>query len=179
MECLGITLISNQGEVLRDDLCDRFSFEAKDYGVDVIIRDVSICVDCALTGRASDGAIARVSHPRSDTLAAMQPDVTAMTCDVDAVAVEDRRRRLLESPSHDRRLLQFLAEQYSNPTEVNDFFSRLRPSDGGGDWSSGRDSGYALIGDEDPHPPRAQGLDQLLQISHRQGIHPGERFIQQ
>ena len=153
VECLGITLISNQGEVLRDDLCDRFSFEVKDYGVDVIIRDVSICVDCALTGRASDGAIARVSHPRSDTLAAMQPDVTAMTCDVDAVAVEDRRRRLFESPSNDRRLLQFLAEQYSNPMEVNDFFSRLRPSDGGGDGSSGRDSGYALIGDEDPRDP--------------------------
>lgn len=54
VECLGITLISNQGEVLLDNLCDRFSFETREYGVDLIIRDVSICVDCALTGRASE-----------------------------------------------------------------------------------------------------------------------------
>ena len=159
VECLGITLISNQGEVLLDNLCDRFSFETREYGVDLIIRDVSICVDCALTGRASDGAIARVSHPRSDTLNAMQPSVTAMTCDVDAIAEEDRRRRLLELPRDGRKLLQFLAEQYSNPMEVNDFFSRMRPGGGesgssGDEGSSGKDSGYALIGDEEPRDPQ-------------------------
>ena len=145
--------------------------------MDLIIRDVSICVDCALTGRASDGAIARVSHPRSDTLNAMQPGVTAMTCDVDDVAEEDRRRRLLELPRNGRKLLQFLAEQYSNPMEVNDFFSRLRP--GGGEWesssdegssgdesSTGKDSGYALIGDEETRDPPSWTWHPLLRRSH-------------
>jgi len=95
----------------------------------------------------------------------MQPGVTAMTCDVDAVAEEDRRRRLLELPRNGRKLLQFLAEQYSNPMEVNDFFSRMRPGGGesdssgdegssGDESSTGKDSGYALIGDEEPRDPQ-------------------------
>ena len=36
-----------------------------------------------------------------------------------------------------------------------------------------------VIGHQDPHPPRAQRLDQVLEISHRKGIHPCEGFIQE
>ena len=65
--------------------CSEQRVPSLDKGVDVRVRDVRICVDCALTGRGSDGALFRVSHPKSDTLTAMQPTVMSLECDPDAV----------------------------------------------------------------------------------------------
>ena len=85
VECLGLTLVDLEGRVIVDNLCDRFDAVVRDYGVDVRVRDARICVDCALTGRGSDGALFRISHPKSDTLTAMQPTVMSLECDLDAV----------------------------------------------------------------------------------------------
>ena len=36
-----------------------------------------------------------------------------------------------------------------------------------------------MVGDEHPHAPLAQGADQVLEVGHGQGIHPGEGFIEE
>ena len=153
VECLGLTLVDLEGRVIVDNLCDRFDAVVRDYGVDVRVRDARICVDCALTGRGSDGALFRISHPKSDTLTAMQPTVMSLECDLDAVDdIEGGRRRLLRVGGG-RRLAQFLTKTYSYPTEVNDFFSRLAPVGGGEEEEEERDvrengeNKYGLVGD--------------------------------
>ena len=80
-ECLGLALVDLEGRVVRDDLCDRFEWTPRAHGADVKIANLTVCVDCALTGRASDGALFRLSHPASDTLAAMAPTVASLECD--------------------------------------------------------------------------------------------------
>ena len=157
VECLGLTLVDLEGRVIVDDLCDRFDAVVRDYGVDVRVRDVRICVDCALTGRGSDGALFRVSHPKSDTLTAMQPTVMSLECDLDAVDDAEGGRRRLLRVGGGRRLAQFLTKTYSNPMEVADFFSRLAPGGGGGEEeeqqrdvqenAGGDENKYGLVGD--------------------------------
>ena len=137
-ECLGLALVDLEGRVVRDDLCDRFEWTPRAYGADVKIANLTVCVDCALTGRASDGALFRLSHPASDTLAAMAPTVASLECDA------GRHRPSADVASRRRGLLQFLANAYSNPMEVSDFFNRLAP---GGGSEEDRGIKYGLVGD--------------------------------
>ena len=69
VECLGLTIVSPQGNVLEDDLCDRFRPQMlPDGNLNLVIENVTICEDCALTGRASDGALFRVRPRRNNSL---------------------------------------------------------------------------------------------------------------
>ena len=159
VECLGVSLVSRYGNTLRDDLCDHATFKVRDYGVDVHVANVSICIDCALTGRGLDGALFRITHETSDTLNAMQPQVQSLECDLGFLpgagdnpgidSGDSARRHLMQLSSgsdhsnYRRGLLQFLSSQ-SNLGEMNDYFRRTLPNGNsfpGGGRSGGDDGG--------------------------------------
>lgn len=166
VECLGLSIISRFGNTLRDNLCDNFSYEVRDYGLDIRISDLSVCVDCALTGRGLDGALFRIAHSTPDTLNAMQPRVMTLECDLSTVEDQSRRHllrlpekmessvsmseydRLTAAARHRRHLAQFgISSTYSNPIEVNDFFGRTWTLGGENGEEKKPESKYGLVGD--------------------------------
>ena len=80
-ECLGAVVVDALGAAVSEDLCDRVVFEDRPYGLDAVFADIEICADCSVAGRASDGAMFRVSHRGEDTLRAMRPAIDRLQCD--------------------------------------------------------------------------------------------------
>ena len=149
--CLGVRVVDVNGR-FGPDMCDQVTFEQTAYGVDVIIKNVDVCVDCSLTGRISDGAMFKVSHENSDTLLAMRPTIDRLECDVDraeAILAEIEEgastverstpevTRPTDERSGGRALLQFLSPEilpkvtaFSETSEVDDFWNRLAAETG-------------------------------------------------
>ena len=146
-ECLGVVVVDVNGR-FGPDLCASVRFVKREYGVDAIIENVDVCVDCSITGRVSDGAMFRVKHETSDTLLAMRPTIDRLECDatrveagedtagdsaVTAVETPEVSRPIVERPGGVRRKLrQFLdsVNAYSEPSEVDDFWNRLSEETG-------------------------------------------------
>ena len=124
VECSGITLISPSGEVLDDALCDRVTIKELDGGFEITLRDVEICPDCAIAGRARDGTLFTITHDSTATLDDFTPVVRALQCDTsgswaDALPQTDSRRR---------KLLQFFGGIPFFPDYVRDRPDVTRPS---------------------------------------------------
>lgn len=126
VECAGLTIISAQGEVIADGLCDRVTIREELDRVEITLTNLTIPRNAAITGRVRDGVLFTVAHDSMATLNSLTPVIRALQCDVqgtwsDAVPSLEgaSRRKLLQFfggipffPDPD----QFFGEDQSAPT---------------------------------------------------------------